>query len=421
MASADLKTNTRRKLSSDNIDSYFYTVRRVMDDYIRALNQWDWYRSCPSGINSGYFVDDRSTLIDLYESQKRDGHLLSVIETLKSQVLGERYMMARQTQSGEFIRDLPNTKKIQCSAFVRIIEGILDAKLYGYTLLEILPEFDDVTGKLTGVNQIERRNVSPTQNFVARVQGQFSEGWNITNARYRDNYVLIDSMDLGLFASTTPIILAKKHTFANYIEFAGTYGQPIIQGKAADGSVTAKQQLASDIANSAAQRIIVTGLEDELDVHALSSSNSEQIFIRLMDFVNGEVSNLILGSESMAGATQSYVGSTNAHQNILRGRIEVYREFIQNIVNEEILPRLVKMGYLDDGLEFVYANNVEMADGDRISLINHLTDKYEISPDEIEREFGVSVGRQLNTSAPQPDGEPEINNESTVVNFLREV
>ena len=35
---------------------------------------------------------------------------------------------------------------------------------------------------------------------------------------------------------------------------------------------------------------------------------------------------LRLGSESMAGATQSYVGATRAHENIFRDRIEVYRD-----------------------------------------------------------------------------------------------
>ena len=43
----------------------------------------------------------------------------------------------------------------------------------------------------------------------------------------------------------------------------------------------------------------------------------------------------------MAGETQSYVGSTNAHQDIFRERIEMYRGFIENVMNEEIVPRLV--------------------------------------------------------------------------------
>lgn len=112
--------------------------------------------------------------------------------------------------------------------------------------------------------------------------------------------------------------------------------------------------------------------------------------------MNKEVANLVLGSESMAGGMQSYVGSTKAHQDIFRDRIEVYRRYIENIMNEEIIPRLVAIGYIPGGLEFRYSNRIEMSNEDRIKLYSLITDKYEVAADEIEKEFGINVGRQLN-------------------------
>lgn len=54
------------------------------------------------------------------------------------------------------------------------------------------------------------------------------------------------------------------------------------------------------------------------------------------------------------------------------------------------------MGYIRDGLEFKYSNRIEMNNEDRIKLYGLITDKYEVAPDEIEKEFGIIVGRQLN-------------------------
>ena len=65
-------------------------------------------------------------------------------------------------------------------------------------------------------------------------------------------------------------------------------------------------------------------------------------------------------------------------------------------MNEEIIPRLVTMGYLKPGNVFKYAKRLEMSDKDQIELYRFLTDKFEISADEIEKTFGVNVGRQLN-------------------------
>ena len=37
-----------------------------------------------------------------------------------------------------------------------------------------------------------------------------------------------------------------------------------------------------------------------------------------------------------------------------------------------------------------------MNNEDRIKLYGLITDKYEVAPDEIEKEFGIIVGKQLN-------------------------
>ena len=65
-------------------------------------------------------------------------------------------------------------------------------------------------------------------------------------------------------------------------------------------------------------------------------------------------------------------------------------------MNEEIVPRLVAMGYIPAGLEFKYSNRIDMNNEDRIKLYSLITDKYEVSADEIEKEFGINVGKQLN-------------------------
>lgn len=382
---------------SQLLESIFHTSKKVIQEYVREIERTNRYKSVRSNVAEGTILDDRSRLIDLYDACiQQDAHIRAVIETLVSQILGDRYMLARQNEKGKYIKDIGQTQKIQGTQFDKIIKGIVEAKLYGYTLLEIMPHTDPRTGRLSEVNCIERRNVLPDQLRVVKRQGMWNPGWNLTDKAFRRNYILINSGDIGLFSATTPLILAKKFTVANYVNFSHTYGQPIIHGKTVSESNADRKRLAGEIANAAQNKVLVTGLDDEIDIKTFTMSNSEKIYTSLIDFVNKEVSNMILGSESMAGATQSYVGSTKAHQDIFRERIEVYRRFIENVMNEEVIPCLVAMGYIDEGLEFKYSNRIEMNNEDRIKLYGLLTDKYEIAPDEVEKEFGIHVGKQLN-------------------------
>lgn len=389
------------------LESIFQTSKKVIQEYVREIERTNRYKSVRSNVAEGTVLDDRSRLIDLYDAcLQQDAHIRAVIETLVSQILGDRYMLARQNQKGKYIKDIRQTQKIQGSSFDKIIKGIVEAKLYGYTLLEIMPHTDPQTGKLSEVNIVERRNVLPDQRRVVKRQGLWMPGWNLTDKAYRRNYILINTDDIGLFSATTPLILAKKFTVANYVNFSHTYGQPIIHGKTVSESNADRRRLASEIANAAQNKVLVTGLDDEIDIKTFTMSNSEKIYTSLIEFVNKEVSNMILGSESMAGATQSYVGSTKAHQDIFRERIEVYRRFIENIMNEEVVPCLVAMGYIEPGLEFKYSNRIEMNNEDRIKLYDLVTNKYEVTADEIEKEFGIHVGRQINvmTAAAESEG-----------------
>ena len=387
----------KEELSNDILQSIFRTSKKIIQEYVVEIERNCRYKSARSDLSRGVILDDRARFIDLYEACiQQDAHLSSVLETLESQILGERYMLARQTTSGQFIKDVEETKKIQGSQFVKIIKGVVESKLFGYTCIELNNGINPITGKLREVNIIERRNVLPDQKVVVQRQGIWNPHWELESPQYRNNYILVNTGDIGLFSRTTPLILAKKFTFANYVNFAQTYALPIIHGKTEGANPTDRSRLARDISNASQHRVIVTGINDDIDVKAFTMSNSEKIYMSLINSVNSEVSNLILGSESMAGATQSYVGSTKAHQDIFRDRVEVYREYIENTINEEIIPRLVFMGMIRPGLTFKYANKIEMNNADRIDLYRFLTDRYEIAPEEIEKEFGIIVNRQLN-------------------------
>lgn len=297
---------SENSFNGELLESIFRTSKKTIVEYVREIERNNRYKSVRQDITLGTILDDRSRLIDLYEAcLEQDAHIRSVVETLESQILGDRYMLARINEKGKYIKDVKYTQKIQGTQFDKIVRGIVESKLYGYTLIEIMPYIDPKTGKLAEVNLIERRNVLPDQYTVVKRQGIWLPNWNIASPTYNQNYILINSGTIGLFSATTPLILAKKFTVANYVNFGSTYGQPIIHGKTISESNSDRKRLANDIANAAQNKVVITGIDDEIDIKTFTMSNSEKIYTSLIEFANKEVANLILGSESMAGGMQS--------------------------------------------------------------------------------------------------------------------
>ena len=197
------------------LESYYNIVKKTIQEYTNELTRHCRFRSVVNQTEDGTILDDRARLIDMYDSCLiQDAHLQAVIETLFSHMLGERYMLARQDNKGKWIRDNEQTKKIQGSQFERAIKEILYAQMYGFSVLELNVDADPDTGLLKEVNSVERRNVLISQRRIIQRQHQWFPGWDITSEKYRHNYIPIDTGGLGLFASTTPLVLAKKYTIA---------------------------------------------------------------------------------------------------------------------------------------------------------------------------------------------------------------
>ena len=194
-----------KSFNGELLESIFKTSKKTIQEYVREIERNNRYRSCRQDTGSGYILDDRARLIDLYEAcLQQDAHIRSVVETLESQILGDRYMLARVNEKGKYIKDVANSLKIQGSQFDKIIKGIVESKLYGYTLLEIMPHTDPRTGRLAEVNIIERRNVLPDQKTVLKRQGLWEPHWDLHDPAYYRCYVLVNSGDLGHFFRHDP-------------------------------------------------------------------------------------------------------------------------------------------------------------------------------------------------------------------------
>ena len=192
------------KLDVELLESIFQTSKKTIQEYIRELQRHCRFKSAYRHLNNGTVLDDRGRLIDLYDAcVQQDAHLAGVLETLKSQILGERYMLASQNSKGRYIKDVEETKKIQGTQFIKIIEGIVESKLYGYTGLYIDPSIDAETGKLHNVVSIERRNILPDQRRIVQRQSIWSPGWDFDDPKYKDYYILINSGSLGLLDFTS--------------------------------------------------------------------------------------------------------------------------------------------------------------------------------------------------------------------------
>mgnify|MGYP003664341757 CR=1 FL=1 len=380
------KTRTD-KFDFDKLYAYYDRSSKTVSDFVaeyQSASNYSYYR------NLGNRIDYRYRLQDLYDYAMLDLHLTSIVDSLFHQIIGERY--AIHNADGKI--NVEATKLIKKSWFPKYIRGVLESKLFGYTLIE-LGDYNKKTGTLKEVRKIERRNVAPKDNLVLEYIHD-SSGWDITSEELENDYILVDGDEgLGWLLKALPIVMSKRFALSSHTQYAETYGTPMIVGKTTDDSYEEKKALANEIANARDTRVIVTGLEDDITFLNQISNDTNKIYTELVRLTNDEMTMLILG-QSATTESQAYAGSAEIQYRVMVDRVEAIREFVQNNVNEELMWRLREKGLkIPVDATFQYSNVLEMSPDAKKDLFEVLLGSYEVDAEEIEKTFGVKVGRQI--------------------------
>lgn len=375
------------EFKAGDLYAYFDRSKKSVADYLseyQNASNYNYYK------NLGNRIDYRYRLVDLYEYGMQDLHLTSIVDSLFHQIVGERYSI--KDAEGNTLKEA--TELIKKSWFPKYIRGVLESKLYGYTLIE-LGDLDPKTGTLNEVRFIERRNVAPKDNLVLEFIHD-SAGWDITSDELKDDYILVDGEEgYGWMLKALPIVMSKRFALSSHTQYAETYGIPMIVGKTTDDSYTEKKALANEIAAARDSRVIVTGLEDDITFLNQISNDTNKIYTELVRLTNDELTMLVLG-QSATTESQAYAGSAEIQYRVMVDRVEAIREFVQNNVNEHLLWRLREKGMdIPEGATLQYSNVLEMSPEAKKDLFEVLLGSYEVSPEEIFDTFGVTVGRQI--------------------------
>ncbi|MEM6734489.1 MAG: DUF935 family protein [Bacteroidota bacterium] len=371
----------------DKLYAYYDRGKKRVADYLREyqyVSNYKYYKHLSSR------VDHRFRLMDIYDYTMQDLHLTSIINTLFHHILGERYFIANADRS----RDDAATKLIRTRWFTKLVKEILFSKLYAYSMIE-LGGVNPNTGTLEKIESIERRNVAPGDHLILEYP-EDNAGWDVTTDRFRTDYVLIDGDEqFGWLLKAAPMVMSKRFAISAHTQTAETYGVPLVHGKTVMDETEDKQRLANEIASSRDQRIIITGIDDEIDIKDQISNDTNKIYTELVRVCNDELTKLIL-SQTATTEQQTYVGAAQIQYQIYKNHVEAMREFVVHVVNEQFMWRFREKGMAIRGdQEFVYSNNNELSPGEVKEILDVLTKSYEIDPEEIEKQTGIKVGRQI--------------------------
>lgn len=369
----------RNKPQSENvitriIEQSNYRTRKDVSDWRKALV-----------MSESKEQPRRWLLYNLYDDLLLDAHLSSQIQTRKLKILGLDFKIA-DLKSKKKLDD--KTELLERQWFYKFISLALDSLLFGHSLIQF-SEFK--------ANEVSKIDIVPRRHVRPEYGDYLIQQTDSTGIRYRDTPLMDwlievgDNTDLGLLAKASPNVLWKKNAMMCWSEYTEIFGMPLRVGKTNTRSNEDLDRIEAQLQQmgSAAYAVLQTG--ETVEFIESTKGDAYNVYDKLVDRCNSELSKLILGQTLTADVGKS---GTRAQGEVHERIADVIHKadilLIEHVVNDQLIPLLIKHGYAlqNTFFEFVIKQEITQLDW---TIDNGLLEKFEIEPQYFIDKYSVPI------------------------------
>ena len=348
--------------TAQNLSNYITPVQlqRLRTD----VSMW---RDAVAEAERAYFPF-RVKMQRMYIDTILNGHVFSLMERRKDLTLLRKFEIsdAKGKKNEELTEFFINE-----NWFSDFINYSLDALFFGYSLISL---GDIEGGKLKDVSIVPRWYVSPDREQV----GSFiyaTSGANFVEEPYNNWHIYVKTksdsgvspVGYGLMYQIAIYEIFLRNTLGFNGDLVEMFGMPYRVGKTTKTEEHERAELESAIKNMGSAGYAILDPMDEIEfLETKVSGNGFKLYESLEKRCEQKVSKIILGHADAMDSTPGKLGGSQGGEEsptaqALEDKQIKDGRFIENIVNNELLPRLKKLGVVNvpDGLTFKFLNDGE--------------------------------------------------------------
>lgn len=144
----------------------------------------------------------------------------------------------------------------------------------------------------------------------------------------------------------------------------------------------------------------------EIEVVESTKGDAFNVYDKRVDRANSELSKLIIG-QTMTIEDGSSLSQSQTHLEVFENLVESDRTMLADIVNNQLIPRMVKHGFPIKGLRFEWDESVDYTPEQQVAFEKLVTDRYEVDPKYFAEKYNMPVGERRNVQTSMTGKEDE--------------
>lgn len=401
------------KGSKTNVKKIIVDLQKTTDALTRA-DMADWRNAWQLAINVEN--PNRQRLYDIYRDTLIDLHLSGCIEQRKGFVMARSFKLVDATG----VKNDEAKHYFDQSWFKQLLIYVLDSIYWGHSLIELGDISTDGDGCVcySGVTLLPRKHVIPEYGrVVPQIGMDWSSGMEYRQPPFTDWLIEAGRPDdLGLLLKAATQTIAKKNMLAFWDTFGEIFGMPMRIAKTSSRDPKERQTLMNMLETSGTKLSMVTDSDTEIEFMESAKNDAYNVYNQRVDRANSELSKLIIG-QTMTIEDGSSLSQSRTHLEVFENLVDSDRDMLRDIVNNQLIPRMVKHGFPIKGLRFEWDDAVDYTPEQQVAYETMIADRYEVDPKYFAEKYSMPVGERRQATTPNleddndtdPTGEEDDN------------
>jgi phage gp29-like protein len=323
----------------------------------------------------------RYLMQQMYLDTVLNGHVTACIEKRYSNVLKKGINVVNEKD--EVNEDL--TKLYSKRWMFDIIRYTLDARLYGYTLIQLgdMKDFD-----FQELYTIRRSNINPEKEIV--MQSFYSEsGISVYDPKYEKNLVWVKTQsEIGMVANwgkcgngilykIAPYEIWYRQAITLWNEYQQLFGMPLRIGKTKTRDERMRNQMSEMMSTMGAAGWAVVDIDDQIELADTGNmTGGNEVYLTMIDKLEKIISKVVLGHADALDSVPGKLGATQGEKSpayLAMKDIEAFDcQFVEFELEKNIMPKLIGLGFpLPKGYSLKFVNSYEKMEARATEDINN--------------------------------------------------
>lgn len=331
----------------------------------------------------------RGRLYDIYRDVEVDLHLGGCVDQRKGFVEKKSFKLV----DAKGKQDDAATQLLEAAWFKDMIGYILDSRYWGHSLIQ-LGDIITTCGEMryTGIEVVNRKHVIQEYGVIIREQG---DEWQ-TGIPYREGPMadwVIEAgkpKDLGLYLKAATQTIPKKNMLAYWDQFGEIFGMPIRIAKTTARDPKDRSQIENMLSSMGAAAWGLFPDGTDIDIKETTRGDAFNVYDKRIDRANSELSKGIL-NQTMTIDNGSSLSQSEVHLEVFENVVEKDADLVKDIVNDQLLPRMVKHGFPVKGLHFEWDNSIDYTPEQQLEYEKMILDRFEVDPKYLIDKYGIPI------------------------------